>query len=1306
MNFNATPRKRPAPGEPGSTPFSSSKFQSSLVPMGRPTPSRSYHPPKNKNKPTGFSSNTRDIFRTSTPQANRVSTFSPDLPPAVTKATPSARKFVPQKTIGAGMSSAASADLFKMRIPSPDPELTGEVLAKQVPDDPNRTGTIYTDQYLAHKCPPHFDELQRRQFFCILDLRRLKYAANEIFVKKDWKLNILNFAKEYEKSRGLILLRYGLYEFKKVKPSAEVLKRWRAAHGLPEHESEDKESVSSSANLNGLSASTATKRKADGDLEPKDNALTASTANQNKRRNVDQEMASPIPAGPAPFKKSKRKVEETDEPDENQPSKQQKQENSTAKSTFESILDKAQNTPSPLKRAPLGAAAQSTPFGTPKASAFQSTDSAAKPNNPFATPSVSQPSTSLFGSKPTNGNGPQKHESVLAAHKPGSTLPANTGMFGYLSGSSANTSGNEKEDADDDDAESESGSEPGAESQDAAPSYEPSAAASTGTSTPPAQNGTSLFSSSKPGGTGAPLGGLFNKPADTAAKGGLFDRVKLGADGQPIRATPDLDEKKTPVPEVSTPSTPAVETSKTPAKTPGDFRFDPTTTPISFSQPSTTPATAKPSLFSADPVSDTPKGLPKTEDVPATKPSSIFGTATQASSTSGTVTPKPLFGQTGSASNIFQPKPSESTSSIFGAPKSFEVKPTDATKQPSVSPTKSSFGDIFGKKTEPTTSAPPEQPKSLFSTAFSGTPSAVAPSTSNTGLFGKPAESQGTGPKDQQQNLFNTPSASATPKVVFEKQTESKPPGVQDVPKGLFGASITPSSTPSGGQDAPRPTGLFGASVTPSSTPLFQPSKRGFGDAQKSNEHEAGEPSAKKPASTSVFGANSAAGSFGGWGSTNTQSSDIPSPAMQSPAKSIFNGFRPETPNGTSDPTQGAKGIFSTTPANSFPAPTTPKPAFTPSFSFGANQPAPTEQPQNGSMNMSNVFGNSTATSGPSFEFKAPSPAPSSPAPLPGRRIATPKRRLGPSGAGSQTPNTSFNSGVAASQPQPSTGFSFGSNGSGPASVASSFEKENSNGGFNFTFGGNGQSVSNPFNPSNGQASTPMFGNNGSTPSASASFGATPTQSMVFGGMANGTNGAPSINFQAPTPQQNTSNIFAPKNTGLFGNNLQPSGDGTMGASTTPVNGTPEPQTQGQDGEEAPQEQISLTAGGPGEEDEDILHEVRAKAIKYIPVTKDDEGEKTKSPWHTQGIGPLRILKNKTTGSVRLLLRAEPRGHVAMNKAILPDVDYKAKDKTINFVAASDDGAGLETWVLQVKKPEFAQELASAMEANKAANKK
>ncbi|KAK5629158.1 hypothetical protein RRF57_004873 [Xylaria bambusicola] len=157
---------------------------------------------------------------------------------------------------------------------------------------------------------------------------------------------------------------------------------------------------------------------------------------------------------------------------------------------------------------------------------------------------------------------------------------------------------------------------------------------------------------------------------------------------------------------------------------------------------------------------------------------------------------------------------------------------------------------------------------------------------------------------------------------------------------------------------------------------------------------------------------------------------------------------------------------------------------------------------------------------------------------------------------------------------------------------------------------------------------------------------------------------------------------------------------------TTPVNGTPEPQGRQEDGEEATHEQISLTEGGPGEEDETIVHEVRAKAIKYVPVQKGDEDEGKKSPWSTQGVGPLRVLKNKSTGAVRMLLRAEPRGHIALNKTVLPDMEYKPKAKTVNFATANDGGSGLETWVLQVKTADLAVELAGVLEANKGANKK
>ncbi|KAI1308465.1 hypothetical protein F5Y03DRAFT_383327 [Xylaria venustula] len=630
------------------------------------------------------------------------------------------------------MSNTASTEPFTLRIPSPDPDLTGQVLAKAVPDDPSRTGSIYADQFLAHKCPSHFDDVQRRQFFCILDLRRLKYTADEIFTKKDWKLNILNFAKEYEKSRGLIMLRYGLYEFKTVKPSNAVLKKWRAAHGLT---SETEADHSSSPSRSRVDPAGSSKRKFEEDSTSRD-----SNVNQNKRRNLAQEVNDSVLNKPAPFKKSKRKADETEELDESKPNKQQKSTPSTATSLFESILNKTRNDgPSPSKQTsqPASLFAISNLFPNP-----------AKPNI----------ASTLSGS-------------VLADHKIGSTPAANTGnIFSYLSESSPSSDGNEDDNADE--HESDSGAEPDSDEQNA------SAAVSTGTSTPPVQNGSLFGVDQKTSQTPSIFGGL-SKPADQTTKGGLFGRIQMGANGQPVRANARPDEKR--------------------------------------------------------------EG--------ALNASNQFSTPT--------------------------PSPSSSFNFSFG-------------QQPSSDPK--------------TAAAPP---------------------------------SQGVG-----------------------------------------------------------------------------------------------------------------------------------------------------------------------------------------------------------------LFGNSTKTNGaPSFSFTQASP--DSPFPVP------------------------------------------------------------------------------------------------------SSIG------------------------------------------------------------TTPVNGTPEPHAPQEDGEEAPHAQISLTDGGPGEEDETLVHEVRAKAIKYIPVKKDDEDqEKSQSPWSTRGVGPLRILKNKSTGAVRILLRAEPRGHVALNKAILPDVEYKPKSKTVNFVAADDNGSGLETWLLQVKTAELAAELAGVLETNKTANKK
>lgn len=166
---------------------------------------------------------------------------------------------------------------------------------------------------------------------------------------------------------------------------------------------------------------------------------------------------------------------------------------------------------------------------------------------------------------------------------------------------------------------------------------------------------------------------------------------------------------------------------------------------------------------------------------------------------------------------------------------------------------------------------------------------------------------------------------------------------------------------------------------------------------------------------------------------------------------------------------------------------------------------------------------------------------------------------------------------------------------------------------------------------------------------------------------------------------------------------------------TTPAGGTPEPSTQvktnsnaadnnDEDGEK--HEQISLTEGA--DKDEDILHEVRAKVLKFVPAgeASDVEEKKSKSPWATQGVGPLRLLKHKETNTVRLLLRAEPRGNVAMNRSVLPDLSYKADEKYVKMTTSNDKGDGLETWMIQVKTKDLAKSLAEALETHKALNKK
>ena len=172
---------------------------------------------------------------------------------------------------------------------------------------------------------------------------------------------------------------------------------------------------------------------------------------------------------------------------------------------------------------------------------------------------------------------------------------------------------------------------------------------------------------------------------------------------------------------------------------------------------------------------------------------------------------------------------------------------------------------------------------------------------------------------------------------------------------------------------------------------------------------------------------------------------------------------------------------------------------------------------------------------------------------------------------------------------------------------------------------------------------------------------------------------------------------------------------GGSSLATTPAAGTPEPTTQNEGNKEGNEEeegekheQISLTEGA--EADEELVHEVRAKVLKFVPPSEQSDSEeksdKAKSPWSTKGVGPLRLLKHKETNAVRLLLRAEPRGHVALNRGLLPDLNYEPTKKYVKLTTSNEKGDGLETWMIQVKTEDLAKKLATVLEENKVHNKK
>ncbi|KAF7883333.1 uncharacterized protein EAF02_005253 [Botrytis sinoallii] len=252
---------------------------------------------------------------------------------------------------------------------------------------------------------------------------------------------------------------------------------------------------------------------------------------------------------------------------------------------------------------------------------------------------------------------------------------------------------------------------------------------------------------------------------------------------------------------------------------------------------------------------------------------------------------------------------------------------------------------------------------------------------------------------------------------------------------------------------------------------------------------------------------------------------------------------------------------------------------------------------------------------------------------------------------------------------------------------------------------------------------TNIFGNSfGATSSTPEDKTWKPNTPIKFGSDAPS---APVFNFTSATPSSSTptkpttnpsGGLFGSSGTSastLFGGSTTTTGFQFGGPPSAPASSFPSADasranspgatTDGADDNdpEKVHAQVNLLESSPGEEHEDAVYSVRTRALKFNPAKA---GEEKSSPWDTKGVGPLKVLCHKETKATRIVLRSDPSGSIIINRSLLSQFKYEASGKTVKLNTVGDDGK-LETWVLQLKNVELAEEFAKSLEENKINNK-
>ena len=230
------------------------------------------------------------------------------------------------------------------------------------------------------------------------------------------------------------------------------------------------------------------------------------------------------------------------------------------------------------------------------------------------------------------------------------------------------------------------------------------------------------------------------------------------------------------------------------------------------------------------------------------------------------------------------------------------------------------------------------------------------------------------------------------------------------------------------------------------------------------------------------------------------------------------------------------------------------------------------------------------------------------------------------------------------------------------------------------------------------------FGDSSNTPAVSIT---SPSMSKpTFGGLfgaakSTATNEMPSKPTSSvfSTPPAKTPNVgfgfgFKPTTASLappVNNDSTATSRATSPGATTGESAN-ESNADGEDDKTEKQEQIDLTSSGPGEEDEDVIMQVKAKALQW---------DKDLSSWTSKGLGPLRVLRNRESQHTRILLRQDPSGKIVLNFALSKSFTYESsQSKTVRVPIVSESGK-IESWMIKVGNDEDAKKLASTMEDNR-----